>query len=86
MSAGAVEYTDCFSKTPNSPNECPEYVTEQSDGEIPVMLELWGIRSTSTLLSLPGPLWPGVVALDKGPIYGLNETKPWFLVFPVFCI
>ena len=25
------------------------------------MLELWGIRSTPSLLSLPGPLWPGVV-------------------------
>ena len=28
---------------------------------------------------------PGVVALDKGPIYGLNRTKPWF-EFTVFCI
>ena len=28
------------------------------------MLELWGIRSTSSLLSLPDPLWFGVVAPD----------------------
>ena len=38
------------------------------------MLELWEMRSTPLLPSLPGPLWPGVVAPDKGPIYGLNRT------------
>ena len=31
------------------PNECPGYDTKQSDGEIPVMLELWGMRSTPSL-------------------------------------
>ena len=39
------------------------------------MLELWGMRCTPSLPSLPGPLWPGVVAPDKGPIYGLNRTN-----------
>ena len=39
------------------------------------MLELWGMRSTSLLPSLPGPLWPEVVAPDKGPIYGLSRTN-----------
>ena len=34
QSAGAVEYTDCFSVRP-FPNECPEYDTKQSDGEAP---------------------------------------------------
>ena len=29
------------------------------------MLELWGMQSTPSLPSLPGPLWPGVVALDR---------------------
>ena len=42
------------------------------------MLELWGMRSTSSLPLLPGTLWLGMVASDKGPIYGLNRTKPWF--------
>ena len=37
------------------------------------MLELWGMQSTPSLPSLPGPLWPGVVAPDKGPIYGLHK-------------
>ena len=48
-----------------STNECPGYDTKQSDGEVPVMLELWGMRSTPSLTSLPGPLWPGVVAPDR---------------------
>ena len=29
------------------------------------MLELWGMRGTPSLLSLPGPLRPGVVAPDR---------------------
>ena len=64
-------------------NECPGYDTNQSDGEVPVILEFWGIRSTLSLQSLPGPLWPEVVVPDKGPIYELNRTKPWF-EFTVF--
>ena len=36
-----------------------------NDGEVPVMLELWGMQSTLSLLSLLGPLWPGVVAPDR---------------------
>ena len=59
QSAGAEEYTDSFS------TECPGYDTKQSDGEVPVILELWGMRSTSSLPSLPGPLWPGMVAPDE---------------------
>ena len=55
QSAGAVEYS----------HKCPEYDTKQFDGEVPVMLELWGMRSTPSLLSLPGSLWPRVVAPDR---------------------
>ena len=47
------------------PNECPGYDTKQSDGEVSVMLELWGMRSTPSLSLLPGPLWPGVIAPDR---------------------
>ena len=42
--------------------------------------------SIPSLPLLPGPLRPEVVAPDKGPIYGLNRTKPWFSDFAVFCI
>ena len=33
--------------------------------EAPVILEIWGMRSTLSLSSLPGPLWPGVRAPDR---------------------
>ncbi len=66
QSVGAVEYTDCISaEEQNSLNECPRYDTKQSDGEATVMLELWGMRSTSLLPLLPGPLWPRVEAPDR---------------------
>ena len=34
-------------------------------GSAPKMLEFWGIRSTPSLPSFPGLLWPGMVALDR---------------------
>ena len=37
------------------------------------------MQSTPLLPLLPDPLGPGVVAPDKGPIYGLNRTKLCFL-------
>ena len=48
-----------------------------------MMLELWGMWSTPLLPSLPGPLWLGMIAPDKGPISGLNRTKQW-LAFTIF--
>ena len=47
------------------PDEFPEYDTKQSHGEIPVMLELWEIRSTPSLPSLSGSLWTGEVVPDS---------------------
>ena len=46
-------------------NECPGYDTKQSDGEVSVMLELWGMWCIPSLPLLPGPLWPGEVASDR---------------------
>ena len=46
------------------PNYCPRYATKRSDGEVPVILELWGMRSTPSLLLLQGPHWAGMVAPD----------------------
>ena len=48
-----------------SPNECPGYNTKQSDSDVPMMLELWGMQSASSLPLLPGPLGPGMVAPDR---------------------
>ena len=57
------------------PNECPVYDTKQSDGEVPVMLELWGMQSTPLLPSLPGPLWPRVVVSDRALSMGQIEQN-----------
>ena len=59
----------------DSPNECPAYDTKQSDGEVPVILELWGMPSSPSLPSLPGPLWPGVVAPDRALSKGQIKLK-----------
>ena len=36
------------------PNKCPKYDRKQSDGNVPVMLELWGMLSIPSLV--PSPL------------------------------
>ena len=46
-------------------NECPGYDIKQSNGEAPVMLELWEMWSNCSLTSLPGPLSHGQVASDR---------------------
>ena len=62
--AAAIEYTNCTSFRPHL-SECPRYDTKQSDGEVPVMLELWGMWSTYSFPSLAGPLSTGLVVPDK---------------------
>ena len=56
-------------------SKCPWHDNKQSHGEIPVMLELWGIRSTPSLLSLPVPLCPGVVEPDRVLPMGQIELR-----------
>ena len=59
---GPVEYTDCIAaEEQHSSNENPGYDTKQSDVEAPVILKLWGMRSTPLLPPLLGPLSPDVV-------------------------
>ena len=74
-SAGAVENTNCRGgKIPL--NQFPGYDSKQSDGEVLVMLELWGMRSTPSLPSLADRLWTGVVApmgqIELNCIFMLN--------------
>ena len=49
-------------ENPQPTNECPGYNTKQSDGEVPVMLEL---SRTHSLPALPGPHCLGVLAPDR---------------------
>ena len=53
------------------------YDTKQSDEEVPVMLEFWGMRSTPSFLSLPGSLWPEVVAPDRLLFMGWIELTAY---------
>ena len=53
------------------------YDTKQSDGEVPVILVLWGMRSTPLLLSLPDPHWPGVVTPDRALSMGWIELTAY---------
>ena len=46
-------------------NECLGYITKQSNGEAPVMQELWGMRRALLLPTLPGLSWLGVVTPDR---------------------
>ena len=64
LSAGAAEYTDCTSAEVR-PNKFSGYDTKQSNGEVPVMLGLWGMLSTPLLPLLQGPLWSRMVAPDR---------------------
>ena len=50
---------------PLSPMSVLVYDTKQSGGELPVMQELWRMRSLPSFPLLPGPLWPGMVAPDR---------------------
>ena len=62
------------------PYECPGYDTKKSDDELPVMLEFWGMQITSSLPSLPGSLWPGVVASHRVLFMGQIELKSVFIL------
>ena len=55
----------CRGVRPHPANECFGYDTKQSDGEVPAVLELWRMQGNPSLPSLPGPLWPRVVAPDR---------------------
>ena len=75
QSAGAVEYTNNFSaEEVRIPNECAGYDTKQSDGKVPVMLELWecGVPlHCHRFQDHSGPEWKHLIGL----IYGSNRTK-----------
>ena len=62
-------------RPPITTTECPGYDTKQSDGVVPVMLELWGMWRTPSLPSLPGLLWSRVVATDRVLSMGQIEVN-----------
>ena len=57
----------CREIRPPPYNKCPVYDTNQSDGEVPLMLELWRMPSTSSLPS------PRVVAPNR--VLSIGQTE-----------
>ena len=54
QSAGTAKYTDCISEEGlDSPKECPGYESTQTDGEVPVMLDLRGMQSIPFITIAP---------------------------------
>ena len=60
---------------PTTTNECPGYDIKQSDCEVLIILEIWRIRITPSLPSLPGLLWPRMVAPNRVLSMGQVELK-----------
>ena len=71
---------------PPQKNECPIYDTKQSDSEVLVMVELWGMQSTPSLPLLLGPLWPGVIAPDRVLSMGQIEQNVYLCYWYLNCI
>ena len=70
----------CREVRPPPPDECPRYVTKQSDGEVFVMLELSRMQSTPSLPSHTDPLRLRVVAPDRVLFMGQRELKCVFIL------
>ena len=60
-------------------NDNPWYDAKQPDGEVPVILELCGMRRTLLLPSLLGPLWPEVIAPDRFGLVSLFNCITTFV-------
>ena len=54
---------------PSPPTSVLDVILNNVD-EAPVMLQLWGMQNTPSLLSLPSSLWPEVVAPERVPSFG----------------
>ena len=57
--------------------QCPGYDTKQSDGEVPALLELWGMWSTPLLPLIQGSLWGGMIASDRALSMGYIELTAY---------
>ena len=72
----AAEYTNCFfCRGVTFAQRVSCYDSKQSDGKAPVMLELWGMQSTPSLPSVPGPLGPGLIAPHRVQSMGQKELS-----------
>ena len=75
----AVKYTSYISSEGyDPPNKCPTYDIKQSDGEAPVILELWGNVEYSFIAIVPrftGPKWKHLIrdlSMGQKSVWHLN--------------
>ena len=69
-----MEYTDCISADEEDPTkERSEYDHKLFNREGPVMQELWKIRSTSLLPSLPGP--PSLILPSPDKVLSMGQIE-----------
>ena len=55
------------------PQQVSGYDIKQSDGDVPVMLELLRMLSTPSLPSIRGPLWPRILEPEK--VLSMGQIK-----------
>ena len=48
------------------------------------MLDIWGMRITPSLPSLPGQLWPGIVGLDR--VLSMSQTEKFGIKTEYLCL
>ena len=63
------------------PQQMSWYDTKKSNGEAPVMLELWEMQSTPLSPLLQGSRWLGVVAPDRVLSIGQTELFDIYTVY-----
>ena len=86
LSAGAIEYIDFISAEGKTPprEESPENSIKSSDGEAPVMPELWGMQKNLLLPLLPGSLETGLVVPERvssmGQIEQTMNVNKWLML------
>ena len=74
----AAEYTDCISTEGRDlSSECPVYDTKLSDGEVLVILELWGMQSTPSMPSLLCALYFKVIAPDR--VLSMDQIELFYI-------
>ena len=77
QSTEAAEYTGCISAEGYDALKCPGFDTKQSDGEAPIMLERWGMRTIPLLSSLSCPLLLGVVAPER--VLSMGQIEVFYI-------
>ena len=73
ISLGIINALQSKATDSKNPKKTSVQDTKQSDDKAPVMLELWGMQSISSLSSTLGPLWPRLIAPDR--VQSMGQIK-----------